>query len=146
MTDTTTNNYEELIVGVLINNYEAPANFTVGLYNDSVDAIGPGDDIGAITSEPTGSSYSRQSVDRVNCSSSQSGGNQRLEFPRVDFDTSDSDEGIDSYFLMAEFNDGTNSTYRLISTGKIESDTYSVDLSNIDQYTLSNIFIEHSES
>ena len=145
MTDTTTDNYEELIVGVLLDEYNPPASYTIGLYNDSVDSISPSDDETAISTEPEGASYTRKQVDRVNCSASTQNGNRRLNIPEVTFNTEDSDTGIDSFFIMAEFNDGSTQEYRMITTTKIESQEYSVDLSNTDRYVVSNIYIEHSE-
>lgn len=39
-----------------------PSNVTVGLFNDSVDDLNDVNNVGAITTEPEGTSYSRQSV------------------------------------------------------------------------------------
>ena len=57
-TDLLTDLGEELFVK---QGYDA-LTVMVGLYNDSVDGLGEASDIGDVTSEPTTSAYSRQSV------------------------------------------------------------------------------------
>jgi hypothetical protein len=81
-----------------------PASFDILLYNDSTDALTDSSDVGAITTEPAGSAYARQTVslDSSDVSLSQASGNLRAE-AAVTFDTSDSSQTIDAYAVVVTF-------------------------------------------
>lgn len=75
-------------------------DFNVGLYN-TVDSLNSDDDISAITTEPTGSNYQRQNA---SFSGEDKGGNWEINNDNlIIFDTSDSDEIIDGYFVTKTF-------------------------------------------
>jgi hypothetical protein len=74
---------------------------TIGLYNESTDTIFDANDIGAITTEPTGSTYSRQSS---TFSSTKIGGDWGIENDtKLRFDVSDSSQTVDAVFYTATF-------------------------------------------
>jgi hypothetical protein len=106
------------------------ASISVGLYNDSTDAISDANDLADITTEPSGAAYSRQSTTLT----MTDGGDWQVETSaQVSFDTSDSSQNVDSYFLVANFQaddtgDGS-ATDHLIATGALSQ---SRDLSQID--------------
>lgn len=112
-------------------------SLTVGLYNDSTDTITDSDDLAAITTEPSGSAYNRQTA---NISVSQISGDWGFDNDsQVSFDTSDSSQTVDSYFIVANFQasgDGSL-TDHLIVTGALSQsyDLNSVDTLNIDAAT-----------
>jgi len=81
-----------------------PASVDILLYNDSTDSLTDSSDVGAITTEPTGSAYSRQtvSIDASGVSLSQASGDLRAE-ASVSFDTSDSSQTIDAFAVVVSF-------------------------------------------
>ena len=105
---------------------------TVGLYNDGTDAITDTDDLAALTTEPAGASYARQS-DTFALVDNGSGNWQLDNDTQLTFDTSDSSNTVDSYFIVANFTaDDTGDasvTDHMIATGALSQ---SRDLSQID--------------
>lgn len=113
------------------------ASVSIGLYNDSTDTAGDSTDIGNLTTEPSGASYSRQSV---TLTLADSGGDWQAQTgSNAVFDTSDSSQSVDAYFIVANFqsddaSDGS-ATDHIVATGSL-SQTY--DLSSVDQLTLNS--------
>jgi len=110
---------------------------SVGLYNDSTDAISDSDDLAALTTEPAGSNYARQSDTFATASLSGDYGfdNDSL----ITFDTSDSSQTVDAYFIVANFDsdvagDGGTASDHLIATGALSQ---SRNLSDIDTLEIS---------
>jgi len=107
------------------------ATLDVGLYNDSTDSIGETNDLTNITTEPSGGSYARQSTA---FSARDVGGDWQLDNDaQITFDTSDSSQTVDSYFIVANFQatdtgDGSPQDH-LIATGSLSQ---SYDLSSVD--------------
>jgi hypothetical protein len=62
-----------------------PSNVTVGMFNDSYDDLNDINNIGAITTEPTGSSYARRSVSFGHDVSVDAEHNWFVEFSDVTF-------------------------------------------------------------
>jgi len=105
---------------------------TVGLYEDATDALGETDNLSAVTTEPTGSAYSRQS-DTV--TARFSGGEFGIDNDStLSFDTSDSSQTVDAAFIVVNFQsdavagDGS-ATDNLIAAGDLSQTR---DLSNVD--------------
>jgi len=106
------------------------ATWELGIYNDTTDSIAEGDDVGAITSEPGNTNYSRQSVTASNITFTQSGGDVVLDIPDQTFDLTDnsSSNDFDSWFLIIPYqsnvvgSDGS-ATDHLVLTGAL-STTY----------------------
>lgn len=96
-------------------------SFTAGMYDDSVDDIQQTDDIEAITSEPTGAGYVRQSAATSGTALVFSAGRWRAELETTTFDVSDSTETVQSGFIAADFQaDGDASpTTHLLVTGAL---------------------------
>jgi len=91
------------------------ATLEVGLYNDSTDNIGEGNNLAAITSEPTNGNYSVQSSA---FSASNISGNWGVENDaKLSFDFSDTQDDtmeVDTAFVQATFDSteaGSNSTH-----------------------------------
>jgi len=113
------------------------SNVDGGLYNDSTDAISDTDDLAAIGTEPTGASYARQvtEVSVADLSGDWGFDNDNQE----QWDTSDSTQTVDGYFLVANFasaeaGDGGTATDHLIATGALSQ---SRNLSDIDTLKIS---------
>jgi hypothetical protein len=121
-----------------------PANVDVGLYNDSTDTLADSDDIGAITTEPSGGNYVRQSVsfDGTGFNTSDSGGDwQATNANTVTFDVTNTSATVDSYFVLVNFDsddagDAGTAADHLFWTGDLEQ---SRDLSQIDTLDVNNI-------
>lgn len=118
-----------------------PASVTVGLFNDTTDALSDGSDVGGITTEPAGASYARQTatLDGADFSNSDSGGDWQTTITDQTFDTSDSSQDVDAYFIVVAFSsedtaDGTATNDHLFWTGGLDQ-TY--DLNSVDTLTLS---------
>jgi hypothetical protein len=74
---------------------------TVSLFNDATDSLTDADDLGAITTEPSGTAYSRQSA-TVTLSQARDG-DAKLDVDDVTFDVSDSTQSVDSCVIIVNF-------------------------------------------
>jgi len=115
----------------------AGVSLTVGLYNDSTDAVSDTDDISDLTSEPSDGNYARQS-DTFNLSDNGSGNWQLDNDNQLTFDVTNTTGTVDSYFIVANFQaddtgDGS-ATDHMIATGSLSQ---SRDLSQIDTLNVS---------
>lgn len=132
---------EEFIVDKVFTESVSATSVSVGLYNDSTDSLGDSSDVGDITTEPTGSNYAKQSASfGSNFTNTDSSGNWETQMDDLVFNTSDSNQSVDSYFVVINYdsqdtNDGGTSTDHLFFTGSLDQ-TY--DLSSVDQFTLSD--------
>lgn len=112
------------------------ATLDTGLYNDGTDAIADGDDLAAITTEPAGAAYARQAtaVSAADLSGDWGFDNDSQE----QWDTSDSNQTVDGYFLVANFTavdtGDSTATDHLIATGALSQ---SRNLSDIDTLKIS---------
>ncbi len=109
----------------------AGVTVTIGLYNDSTDAISDTDDLDALTSEPTDGNYARQ-TDTVELADVSGDWTARTS-AEVSFDVTNTTGTVDSYFIMVSFQaDDTGDSAaadHLIATGALSQ---SRDLSQID--------------
>lgn len=119
-----------------------PASIDILLYNDSTDSISDTNNLADITTEPSGSSYARQSVslDGSSVNITEDGSNNwEITFNQVSFDTSDSSQTVDGYGIVANFDatasTGGNNGDNLVMTGSLSQ---SYDLSNVDTLNVSN--------
>ena len=116
---------------VMKNNVDG-ASLTVGLYNDGTDALSDTSDLANLTTEPAGSAYARQTdtyaVTQNGSSNAQADNNNQLTY-----DTSDSTQAVDAYFIVANFqssfNGDSSATDHIIATGLLSQ---SRDLSSVD--------------
>jgi hypothetical protein len=131
-----------------------PANISVGLYHDGEvsgdttngDDLGDNDDVGAINTEPTGSSFARQtaSFDSTDFTV-QDNANENFEAIITDlvFDTSDSSQDIDAYFVVVNFQSSdtgdSSQNNHLYFTGPLDQ---LYDLNSVDQFTLQGAGLE----
>lgn len=133
---------EEFILDfVFTDGADRPSNIDIGLYDDSTDELEESSDVVDITTEPSGSAYERQSADFPDdFTNSNDEGDWQSVIADQTFDTSDSDQEVDSYFVVIEFDsdeaedDGT-ATDHLFFAGSLDQ---SYDLSQIDSFTLTN--------
>lgn len=115
-----------------------PGNVEVGLFNDSTDALSDGSNVGDITTEPSGGAYARQSasLDSSDFTNADSGGDWQTTIADQTFDTSDSNQDVDAYFVTVSYDsddEGTDAAH-LFWTGQLDQ-TY--DLNSVDSLTLS---------
>lgn len=113
------------------------ASVQIALYNDATDAIGDTSDLANITTEPGGAAYARQS--QTLAVTDVSGNWQAALSAAVTFDVSNSNNTVDSWALIANFQavdtgDGAP-TDHLIATGAL-SQAY--DLFNLDSLEVSD--------
>lgn len=128
MVDLLTNVGEEYVVE---NNADGET-IIVGLYNDSTDTLGETSTLSDITTEPTGSNYSRQSG---TVTTEQFSGDFGFDNDaQLSFDTSDSSQTVDSFFVVINFQsdsvagDGAAAD-NLVAAGDLSQ---SRDLSQVD--------------
>jgi len=144
MAEVLTNIGEEYILDAYKN---SGATLIVGLYADSdgpdggtitgAVSIGETDDIGAITSEPSGN-YSRVNEDIANTTIVLSGPDAEIDIPQQDITVTDATETVNAYFVGINFDsqkagDGGSPTLHLIHTGFLNS---SRDLTDTDKFEL----------
>lgn len=117
-----------------------PASVDVSLFNDSTDSLSDSSDVGDISTEPNGASFSRQTVNfgTADFTNSDVSGDWQTVMNDQTFDTSDSTQSVNAYFVVITFQaDDTgdsSSNEHLLFTGSLDQ-TY--DLSDIDSFTLS---------
>lgn len=117
------------------------SSMEIGLYDDTTDSLTDSDDVGALSTEPSGSAYSRISEDFGTANYSGQMPSNKVEAIIADhsFDLKDDGSGsVDSYFCVITFNANTVSsdssqTTHIIARGALEQ---SYDLASVD--TLNN--------
>ncbi len=111
------------------------ASVTIGLYDDSTDAIGDTQDVGDITTEPSDGNYARQSATLTLVD--ESGDWAAETDAQVSFDVTDTTGTVDSYFIIYSFQaDDTSDSAandHLVATGALGQ---SRDLSQLDTLNL----------
>mgnify|MGYP006304034939 CR=1 FL=1 len=130
---------EEFLLDIVFEESETkPASLTVGLFNSQTDTLQDGSDLADITSEPTGSAYARQTVTfGTDWSNQNNTGIWESILANKTFDVSDSDETVDSWFLVANFqSDGagdSSANDHLIISGTLSR---AFDLSGMVEFTI----------
>lgn len=121
----------------MIKNNLDTVSVDVGLYNDSTDSIADGDDLAAISSEPSDGNYVRQTGEAL--SASDISGDWGTDNDSViTFDVTNTTGTVDSYFFVYNFQasdtgDGAANDH-LVLTGSLSQ---SYDLSNVDTLEIS---------
>ncbi len=116
------------------------ASVDVGLYNDATDGLSDSSDVSAISTEPSGGAYARQSASiGTDFTNQDNGGNWESIVADQTYDTSNSSQSVDSYFVVVNFDsqdagDGGTASDHLLFTGSLDQ-TY--DLGSVDSFTLS---------
>lgn len=128
MVDLLTNSGEEYIV----ENNANGETITVGLYNDTTDALGETSTLTSITTEPAGAAYARQSS---TVTTAQISGDFGFDNDtKLSFDTSDSSQTVDAFFVVINFQSDTvagdgATADNLVAAGDLSQ---SRDLSQVD--------------
>lgn len=119
-----------------------PASVTIGLFNDSTDALADGDNYSNITTEPSDGNYVAQSasLDSSDVTVSLNSGNVRIVYAEQTFDMTNTTGTVDAYYVTGSFqsdvvNSQTSANQNLIFTGDLSQ---SYDLSNVTTFNLSN--------
>lgn len=137
------NTGEEYIVDVLFDgSISRVTSVDMTLFNDSTDSLSETSDLSAISTEPAGGSFSRQTVNlnTTDVTNSKSGGDYQSDFAKQTFDTSDSSQSVDSYAIIVNFDsdeagDGGTPSDHLFFTGGLGGTS---DLSQIDTFEVTN--------
>ena len=132
---------EELIQREVFNDdtLTKPASVNIGLYNTS-DSLADGDDLAAITTEASGSAYSRIAValDSTDFDVSASGSNFVASVNKqIEFDISDDEGSFDGWFIAVNYQrqgDGSSEDHLMFS-GNLDT-TYE---SYVDRLGVDNI-------
>ncbi|WP_153953042.1 hypothetical protein [Halosegnis longus] len=117
-----------------------PSSVSITLFNDSTDALTDSSDLGDISTEPTGSAFARQtaSFGTTDFSNQDNSGDWETIIADKTFDTSDSNQSVDSYAVIISFtSDDTgdsSANEHLLFTGSLNQ---SYNLGDIDTFTLS---------
>lgn len=108
---------------------------SIGLYNDTTDALTDTSDVADITTEPAGAGYSRQTDLASAFTASLVSGDVQIAGETNTFDVSDSTQDVDSVFIVVPYasdlvsSDSGTATDHLIFTNALDQ-TY--DLSQFD--------------
>lgn len=102
----------------------------MGVYSDSEDAISDADSVVDVNSEPSGSSYARQTIDSSEVTVTHSNGISSIDIAPQTFNVSDSVQKIDAAFLY-------NSSDGLLLRLGIDTTSYPNDY--IDTAELDNL-------
>ena len=133
---------EEFIIRYLhTEDISKPAGIEVTLFNDGTDGLTDQDDVTGISTEPSGSGFTRADASFGTTdftAEDNSSDNWQAVIVDQTFDTSDSSQTVDAYAVIINFvsNDKSDSSAsnHLYFTGDLDQ---SYDLSGIDQFTLS---------
>jgi len=121
----------------ILENGVSGETFSVGLFNDSTDALADADDVGAITTEPAGS-FTRQSA--TASVSQNTAGNAEAELADVTFDVSDVTQSVDAGFAVVNFSStqAGSGDHLLFSFPLTDPDgnQQTVDLSKFESFTI----------
>lgn len=79
------------------------ATFSIGIYNDSTDGLSDTSDVGDITTEPTNTNYSRQSVAFTAADISGNWGVDNDALFSFDFSDQSASETVDAAFIVVNF-------------------------------------------
>lgn len=116
-----------------------PSTLSMTVYNDTTDALTESSDIGDVTTEPSGSSYSRATLtlDSSDFTIGTQNGEAHVDIADKDLDVSDSSQDVDACLILASFQsdragDGSATTHILWSMDLDQ--TY--DLSQSTTFTL----------
>ena len=118
----------------LLREYFANHSVEFGVYNDSTDNLQDGDTVADISTEPTGSNYSRQSVTNsdVTITLDANSENALLVVSPQPFEVSDSSQKIDAGFL---YNPADDFFVRIpVDTSSYPNDY--IDLAQLDNLNL----------
>lgn len=125
------------------NDLSAVSSIDIGLYSDTDDTLAETDDLGSITTEPVGASYSRQSATVPSDVTFSVDPNDDLvvEVDTQTWDTSDSTSSIDSYFVVINFQatvvtSDESATDHLFFTGSLGE---TINLSNWESFEAHNL-------
>ncbi|UBF22587.1 hypothetical protein HRTV-25_gp6 [Halorubrum tailed virus 25] len=130
---------EKFIMDEAFGSGTGATSVSIGLFNDATDGLSDSSDVSNITTEPGGSNYGRQSATLGSDFTVQdNGSNWEAIMADQTFDTSNSSQSIDAYFVVVNFqSDDTgdsSATDHLLFTGSLDQ-TY--DLGSVDSFTLS---------
>lgn len=90
-----------------------PSSVAIGLYDDATDGLSESSDMGAITTEPTDGNYARltYSFGTTDYSSGQNADSDwQAQFASKTFDLANTTGSADSYFIVANFTAGSDSS------------------------------------
>ena len=128
---------EEWMLKETFGDGSSASTVSIGLYN-TVDNLSDGDNVTSINSEPSGSGYSRQSATLgSDFTLSNVGGNWQAEANDVVFDTDDSTEDVDGYFVTVVFESDeagdTSPSENLVFSGDLDKQ---YDLDSVTTFTM----------
>ena len=128
---------EEWMLKEAFGDGSSASTVSIGLYN-TVDNLSDGDNVTSINSEPSGSGYSRQSATLgSDFTLSNVGGNWQAEANDVVFDTDDSTEDVDGYFVTVVFESDeagdTSPSENLVFSGDLDKQ---YDLDSVTTFTM----------
>jgi len=117
-----------------LENLGSVTSVEIGLYDDSTDALTDSDDVGALSTEPSGSAYSRISMDfgSADFTAQMPSSDVEAIIADHDFDLSDDSSGsVDSYVCFITFNanivgDDSAQVTHLVARGALEQ-SYTLD-------------------
>lgn len=128
------NTGEEFVLKEAFGSGTGATTVSVGLYNTS-DSLLDSDNVSSITTEPSGSGYSRETVTLDSDFSFQNnGGNWETTMVDCVYDTDDSTENVDGYFVTATFNseEAGGSGEHLLFSGDLDKQ---YDLDSVTTFT-----------
>jgi len=130
---------EILLRSFFTQDVELPSTLEIGLFHDGTDHLTNGASLDDISTEATGDSYSRGTVTLGEDFTAEinSSENWEIDVDGVPFDGTDSDESVDSYFLIAMFESEETEEFdegpHLVWSGLLDRE---YDLSGMGEFTL----------
>lgn len=144
---TTTDQYDEYVAKVITGDLARVDSWNLGLYNDATDTITSTDDIGAITTEPSGGNYSTKTIALSTDSTVVVGLDSTIDIADQTWSslTFSSTTNVDAFYLSCSVQlEGEGSaTEHLMAVGLLDT-TY--DLSGYTQFTAADTGITHSQA
>lgn len=144
---TTTDAWDEYLLSVATGDITPADSWNVGLYDDGTDTITSSDDIGAVTTEPSGSGYATKTVTPSADTTLSVGADTTVDI--VDQTWSGLDFGTETavnafYVSLATVLDGDGSqTEHLMFVGSLTDGPF--DLSNYSEFTAQDMGVTQTQ-
>jgi len=121
--------YNDTAEVTILSDHFSGRTFEMGLYNDETDSLTDSDSVGAITTEPSGTAYSRATVDGSNdVIVSSVNGTAEVDVAAQLFDVSDDSANVDAFFV---YDSSDDSFFR----GEIDTSSLGNDYVDLSQNT-----------
>lgn len=146
---TTTDQWDEYLMGLATGDYTVVTSWNVGLYYDATDAIISSDDMAAITTEPSGSGYAAKTITTgdANDTTLTIGTDTTIDIDDQTWSslTFSSTTNVDAFYisLSVQLSGDGSATEHLMAVGTLTGGPY--DLQNYTSFTAQDMGVTQTQ-